>query len=292
MAFNALQFCKDYNIPYALSGKNVGNGYIGINDPFAVYDATFHGGFNPENGTYTSWKTGSHPLVDVISELLHISRKEAQRIIQMYGTVYTSKEDIITKKPFKIVETKPSKIHYDYIASRGFNPKEIIEKYDLRADGYKLIIPIYFKGRIVSYQERDIRYKFYKACPKEKSLMNLKDVLYNIDNCKQDYVLIVEGIFDVYRMGDNCVATLGTSWTKKQASLLTKSFNHAIIMYDPEYEAQKKADNLGSLLEMAGVHVELERDYCSYMDASDPAELTGKQAEAYMRKLQRLYTAV
>lgn len=291
MPFDAVRFCKDHNVPYALEGKNVGNGYVGINDPFALHDSTFHGAFNPIKGTFTSWKTGSHTLVDVICALIGVNRKKAYEIIKQYDSV-TLYEEKLNKKPFKISESRPSQTHKDFIESRGFNPNILIQKYDIRADNFNLVFPVYYYHKIVSYQERDIRYKFYKSCPTETAIINYKDILYNLDNCKKNYVVVVEGLFDVFRMGDNCCGTFGISYTKKQVALLANLFTHVIIMFDPEPEAQKKAQTMGSLLEMMGVEVGIEQNYCTYMEAKDPGELTDRQAESYMSKLQRLYSAV
>lgn len=279
--FDAHRFVADYHIDYALSGKNVSEGWVGINDIYAS-DSSYHMGINPVGYVY-SWKSGWHPLRKVIADLLNISYHEADNIIGLYST--SSKIDrILKKRQFTIADGSLKKAHRNFLRSRGFNASYIAEKYDLRAEDSRLIIPVYFNREIVSYQERDVRYKFYKACPKDKAIINYKDILYNIDNCKNSYVVVVEGILDAWRLGDDAVCTFGTSWTKQQRNLLTNRFNHVIILYDNEREAQKKGEKLGADLSMSGTEVTIEKKLLK--GVNDPAELSQEKADAYMESLE------
>lgn len=288
MNFNAVAFCQDYNIEYALEGKNISPGWVGINDPFSRdIDTSHHGGINPDGGYYYSWKTDWHSLEDLIIELLGVDYMHAKMIIKEYSYESFGEEVIKVKQRFEISEYPTTRAMRDFLRSRRFNAKYLIEKYDLRgsANGRKIVIPVYYNGEIVSYQERNIDYKFYKACPKDKAILNYKDILYNLDNCIVDTVVVVEGVTDVWRMGDNCACTFGKSVTKKQLILLGQKFKKIIFMFDPEYGAQRDAKKIGVELAMMGAEVILENAYCDLLGVSDPGEFTNKQAKQVMKKL-------
>ena len=287
--FNAVQFCIDNSIDYRTSGKNVSEGWVGVQDIYATSDTGFHLGINIIGGYLYSWKTGHHRLDTYVQDVLHVDYRHAQRIIKQYTVedIPDMLQDVQPKQEFHIVDTPTTPAIRNYIRHRRYNAKKLIEKYDIRGDGTKMVIPIYYNGTIVSYQERDIRAKFYKACPKEKALINYKDIVYPLDYCYEDWVVVVEGIFDAYRLGDNAVCTFGTSWTKKQATLLTSRFKRIIIMYDDEPEAQLKAKKLGIELDMMGCDVELESDFLRIMGVNDPDELSNKQARIFMELLKK-----
>lgn len=272
---------QDNNIDYRLSGKNISEGWVGIQDPYE-HDTGYHMGINPHGAYCSSWKTGGHNLRKVLSDILSISWFEANKLIKDYSTE-THIETMLNKKKFVISENKPSRVHRDYLRSRGFNANYLIETYDIRADGYKLVFPVYYRGAIVSYQERDIRNKFYKACSKDTAILNYKDILYNIDRATSDFIVVVEGLFDVFRLGDDAVATFGTSWTKKQVGILQK-YKKVIIMFDNEEntDTRKRADGLGAELSMLGVDVEVNWEYLRGLNTHDAGELRQEQADAFM----------
>ncbi len=280
--FNALQFVKDYNIGYKLHGKNISSGMLGVCDPFSSSDHNFHGAINSVNGTYTSWHTGSRALYLLIMELLGVSKSQAFKLIKEYSTEFYTPEQINTKSRFMISDEPLHACHRNFLRSRGFNAQYLEDKYDLRSEASRIIIPVYYNRRIVSYQERDVRFKFYKSCPLEIAIMNNKDIFYNLDNVFGEVVVVVEGVFDVYRLGDNSVCSFGTGITTSQVALLAKRFKKVIMFFDPEPDAQKKADKVASELEMMGVDTHVEKEYCSSCGVDDPAELSQSEADKFM----------
>jgi DNA primase len=119
-----------------------------------------------------------------------------------------------------------------------------------------LIIPIYYQNKLVSFQGRSLLNKKrckklgvlrYKTLNKEKSIIDPKHILYGLNYCKKDYIVITEGAPDVWRWGDNCAATLGTSVTDEQKNIILK-YDRIIIIFDPEKEAQERALKLGNEL--------------------------------------------
>jgi hypothetical protein len=285
MPFNAVQFCTDYSIPYALTGKNVSNGWVGIHDIYKT-DHSFHMGINPVKAYVYSWKSGWHPLNKVVSDLLGITVEQANSIIAQYSSE-SYYEQILQKKKFTISEEPLKKSHTRYLRKRGFNATYIKDKYDLRSSGSKIVIPVYYNNKIVSYQESETTHKFYKSCAKDKAIINYKDILYNTDNSTEDYVVVVEGILDVWRMDDNCVCTFGTSYTKNQLVVLTKRYKHVIILYDNEVEAQRKANNMAVELDMMGVQVTINTELLKKYNVKDCGELQQEHADEYMESLLR-----
>ncbi len=172
---------------------------------------------------------------------------------------------------------------------RGFDPKYLIKKYGIVGTGpgeswnnisyeLRIIIPIFFGGRIVSFQGRDItnqQKERYKACPVEKSVINCKQILYNLDNAKGKWVVVVEGILDVWRMGDGFVASFGTTMTSSQINLLNRRFDKITFLFDSELEAQKKAGLYCAQLSSLGKNVELVQ----LKKVRDPADLSRRTAE-------------
>jgi DNA primase len=92
-------------------------------------------------------------------------------------------------------------------------------------------------------------------------VINPKHILFNLDNCRHDYVIITEGVFDCIRLaGDYCTnvaATMGISTSEEQVRLLADRFKTVYICFDPEIVAQDRARKLGAKLSMLGVNVKV-----------------------------------
>ena len=124
---------------------------------------------------------------------------------------------------------------------------------------YRIMIPIYYEGRIISYQgrayNRDIIPK-YKFLSEDKSSVNPKDVFYNMDNSTKSVVIVTEGIFDCIRLagdGGDVIASLGISTSEAQVRLLKDRYKTVHICFDPEEIAQIRANKLAMKLSAMGV---------------------------------------
>jgi DNA primase len=302
--FNVEQFLKDYHINYWTEGKNVSPGFINT-QCIHCEDSSNHLGWNLSKEYLNCWKCGQHSLDYTISKLLQISKGRAQDIIFEYQdtTVLRSK---LNKKEAQATSIKLpgvtlSKFHKQYLKNRNYNPDYIIEKYKVLGTGpnekfkgiekeydfgLRIIIPIFHKNQLVSFQGRDITNKQklrYKGCSIQDSVINYKHTLYNMDNCKGNKICVLEGITDVWRMGDGFVATYGTSLTQTQIRLLS-DYKDIIFLFDSEdLEAQEKAKKYSYQLSSMGRNVEiidLEND-------SDPGDLSEKEVN-YIRKELRV----
>jgi len=150
---------------------------------------------------------------------------------------------------------------------------------------HRIIIPILYKNKIVSYQARDITGKAelkYKACKKENEIMQHKHICYGIDKIKDGVAIIVEGVTDVWRIGAGAIAMFGTSFTMQQVNFLVKNLSRVHILFDfGEKQAQEKAKKLGTLL-------------CPFMDVEilqiqgmlgDPCENLSQSNINYLKKI-------
>ena len=176
------------------------------------------------------------------------------------------------------------------IYNRNFDPSYLIEKYKIYSTDhlgdykFRIIIPIYFEGQLISYQGRDYTNKSdirYKSCAKKDEIIHYKNIVYGIDNLPDDHGIIVEGIFDKWRMGDNALCTFGTGYTNQQLILLSRRLKKATILFDPEEKAQEIAEKL--CRELSGLGVRSRN--IKLPENKDPGELKPFEADYLTKKL-------
>ena len=91
-------------------------------------------------------------------------------------------------------------------------------------------------------------------------------------------VICTEGVFDVWRLGKDSVATFGIEFTRQQVRELAK-FRQVLVLFDKGTQAQKQAEKLVSELKFRGVDTEnISRE----ISASDPADMTQKEADEFL----------
>jgi hypothetical protein len=288
------QLLNDYNIPTSTGGKNWQQGWIQVCCPFCN-DSGFHGGFNIAGNYYNCWKCGGHGVPDTIVNLLGIGLQESLRLIKQYKS--ESGQQTIIKKKAQAKEIEwPANCHelqarhIKYLEDRKFNSSKIMWKWKIKGTGpigpykFRIIIPIYFNGKLVSYQGRDITGRSdlrYKACPIEKEVIHHKHIVYGIDHVTNKKAIIVEGVFDVWRLGYGAVSTFGTEVTNEQVLLLASRLDVAYTLFDDK-NASKKADSLSNRLIALGVEVYEIED----IGAEDPAELSDLEAKRLMKLIR------
>jgi 5S rRNA maturation endonuclease (ribonuclease M5) len=266
--FNFQQFLEDFNIPIPENNKNTGIGWINIQCPFCNDDKN-HLGFNYEENYFHCWKCsdglkgGYHPIKEVIEKLVPF--ENAEEILNKYDTdqiIINKIHKKLNKIKVKSIELPGGKlkpIHKEYLLNRNFDPNYLESKYKLKGTThltnykYRIIIPIYFQNKVVSFQTRSLNnINRYINCDPDKEIIPIKDVLYNYDNCKKDYCILTEGVFKVFRLGDNSLASLGKNYTKNQIKLLTR-FKIVFIFFDPDLPGQNKAEKLSLELDGLGI---------------------------------------
>lgn len=292
MTFNAKSFLKDHRIQFREYGKNWQPGWIQIICPFCG-DHNYHGGFKLSTGSYNCWRCKSHTTISVISKLLRIPISEAKIKLSKYlfisrnSSKYEQDSNRIAPSfvDWPKFTTELKEPHLAYLKKRNFNPDELIKTWNIKGTGihgdykYRIIAPIYFNGKMVSYQGRDITGKSqmrYKACEKINEVTHHKNTLYGIDYVGKS-AIIVEGITDVWRIGPGAISTFGTSYTTDQILLIASTIEHAILMYDSGINAQIQQELLAA--ELSSLDVKVTQ---LHLFDGDPAELNSNDVN-YLR---------
>jgi hypothetical protein len=277
---------QKYNIKYWTEGKNVQPGWINIQCPFCD-DHSNHLGFNVEKQYYFCWKC-EFKFKDKVFYKLNIPLTELDN--HVYVNLEIIKKLNIEKVPF-VLPGKPglNKRAKEYLIKRNFDPDLLIEKYDLhycdhlsKNYNFRIIIPIYFQNKIISYTTRDYTNKQelrYVSCSRNMEIIDHKNILYNVDNCKKKYIFVFEGNFDAWRMGDDGCSSFGTIFTMAQVNLLC-NYETIIIVFDSDDEAQKEAEKLGNLLSGLGKNVYVIRPH-----KKDFALFSQKEANKYKKEI-------
>jgi hypothetical protein len=289
---------QNYKIPFDIQTK----GWIQTNCPWCG-DSSFNLGFNLSQGYSNCWRCGWHPLPGTLSLLLGIPKSEVSALISEYN----SRSIILTKLNKKEARQRSIKLPTDgftpleknYLFSRHFRPKELSEKYSVCGGGivgdwkYRIIIPLILNGKIVSWTARSIltseqlkksRQPRYKQLKIEDSVIDPKTTFYNLDHAPKNKAVLMEGAFDVLRMGDGFICSFGTELTQSQLRTLKNRFAAIIILFDSEKEAQAKAKKFGLVLSAIGLDVEVVDAFSDY-GKNDAGELSPLQASDLRRQL-------
>lgn len=303
MIYNFKKFFEDHAVPY--SGPNSRSRYElpcyfpDCGSSSGKYIASIH--IESQN-TINCYKCGARSLNEVVPYMTggqnwddikynYKLEKNARDLLLQQNkpeTVYA--ESVKLPKGDKGLNDRA----YQYLYKRSFSPNEIVEKYNIYSTNhignykFRIIIPIYFDHKLISYQGRDYtglvpKEKRYKSCKKEDETFHYKHMVYNIDNAKEDYVIIVEGPFDVFTLGDNTVCTFGIGYTTQQINLISKRFKKAFILYDPGTDAQKQANKLGG--ELSGLGLEVKN--INLKSDKDPGDLSTNEANYLKKKILR-----
>ena len=299
--FNIVQYLRDRRVDF--EGPDHG-GWVNVQCPFRRSAQTGSNpdkkylGFNLPKDFLNCWRCGPHSVEDYI---MAVERCEYHIACQR-ASEYNNDLAWVAAPPQKQAQglsgsldwpagTLPIQdVHRRYLASRGFDPEQLEARYGLmgtvNAGDYagRIMIPIFVGGIMCSYQGRTIVKGIeprYKACHREKELIDHRELLYDMDNARDDTVMVVEGVTDAWRLGDGAVATFGTSLSKTSPQImLLKGFRRAFVIFDAEPKAQAKgrwlADQL-SALGLEAVNVRLK--------AGDPGGMTPDQAMELKERL-------
>ena len=134
---------------------------------------------------------------------------------------------------------------------------------------------IAFGGRVI---KKDSEAAKYLNSP-ETLIFNKRKNLFGLNlakKTKHPYFILVEGNIDVVALHqygfDNAVASLGTSLTEEQATLLSKYTEQVVLIYDGDNAGQNATKRAIPILEMAGIQVKV----LQLRDAKDPDEFLKK----------------
>lgn len=294
--FDLIAYLQDKGIEYSEDGKNTTSGWTEVNCPFCGDDPSMHLGISPER-LLNCWRCGAKgSVLKYIRAIENCSWAQAKKVTSNYvdDSLQHLKTDIMERSTREGKGTilpegieNLSEIHYQYLEERGYDPIYIERKYKLKALGralkhedrkfqFRLIIPIIQNNIVVNFTARDFagtRIPKYINQSNENAIVPMKNCVYNIDSVR-DTVLVLEGVTDVWRMGDGSVAMMGVEFTTKQLNLLLqKKPKRAFVMFDAEEQAQKRANKIANVLSGFAKTEILE------LKNGDPGELTQEEAD-------------
>ena len=151
----------------------------------------------------------------------------------------------------------------------------------------RLMFPIIdVRGNVIGFGGRvldDSKPKYLNS--NETVIFNKRKNLFGMNfakKTKQPNVILVEGNVDVVTLHqygfDNAVASLGTSLTEEQVTLLSRYTEQVVLTYDGDEAGQRAAKRAIPMLEKAGIQVKV----LQMKDAKDPDEFLHKHgAEAF-----------
>ena len=132
-----------------------------------------------------------------------------------------------------------------------------------------------FGGRII---KKDADAAKYLNSP-ETIIFNKRKNLFGLNlakKTKQNYLILVEGNIDVVALHqygfDNAIASLGTSLTEEQATLISRYAEQVVLVYDGDNAGQDATRRAIPILEKAGLQVKV----LQIRDAKDPDEFLKK----------------
>ena len=139
-----------------------------------------------------------------------------------------------------------------YMFDRGFD-RDTFKRHSLSYCGKsedfmlseRIIIPIRFNGVDVAWQSRKIRED--QKGPKYFSSpgAHLGSILYNFDVARdQDYVILTEGVADVWRVGQTAVCLFGKSLSEGQKALVANNWRDKPVLVMLDHDAQSEARNI------------------------------------------------
>lgn len=123
--------------------------------------------------------------------------------------------------------------------------------------------PVAFSGRI--YNTKDSS-KYVNTM--ETDIFKKGSILYNYHNAKDnlkktDYIIVMEGFMDVIRAStigiNNCVATMGTAFTKEHINLLQKMSDNIILCFDGDKAGEDATISSLKMLDNYGISPRIVR---------------------------------
>ncbi len=186
--------------------------------------------------------------------------------------------------------------------AKGYTDEELVEGglvsksqkngniYDRFRD--RLMFPIIdVRGNVIAFGGRRIKnddtVAKYLNSP-ETLIFNKRKNLFGLNlakKSKENFLILMEGNVDVVTMHqfgfDNAVASLGTSLTEEQATLISRYAEQVVLLYDGDSAGQTATKRAIPILEKAGLQVKV----LQLSDAKDPDEFLHKFGPEKLRLL-------
>lgn len=246
---------SEYNIPTAPAGHHhAREGWIQIDCPYCGRDShKWHMGYSIDGNFVNCWRCGSHRLTNTLMELTGLSYEQSKCLLSSLDRPRFEKKQ---KTLGKLVIPKGvgalHSVHKCYLKDRGFNWREIEKIWKIFGISissklsWRIFIPIHHRGEIVSWTTRSVSHNQmitrYISAAENQEAIPRKELLYGEDFARHA-IIVVEGVFDVWRIGPGAVATFGSGYSIQQLERIAK-YPIRAICFDNEIEAQKRARKL------------------------------------------------
>ena len=281
--FDHIKWLESEHIDYTESGSNLGKNWIGVCFPFCPDgDDGYHLGINKTHKGINCWRCKTKGTIaklilkynlDLKQTLENFQGGAPHKIIQTANKIY-AQTCHLPKRAKTIILPQ----HKKYLLSRGYNPTELFNEYKLLSVGvdvewgYRLIIPFYYRKKLLTFIGRDVSDAAkirYKAEHIEKSVVDAKGTIFNIDST-EDSLILVEGAFDAMRIGKGCGSINGTELDDRQIHMIAqKKIKNVFILFDNDEPGRQAAEKYGAALNsFTCTHIMQLPEY-----ASDPGEL-------------------
>lgn len=308
-----IRLYKDFNVQVSPVGhKHTRPGWVNVECPYCAGHSGYHLGYCIERKSeyynrFVCWRCGGKGSLETVSKILKISIDLARNLLEQYNyspprkTGLTRKPDqgvrSIRSLPPGVMKLKDVKGACKYIERRKFDPDSLVKEWDITATGpgaivstedgkrvdysYRIIIPVYFKGKIVSYQGRDWTGKSsmkYLACLPEMEGYPIKHTLYGLDKVREEKkVRLVEGVTDVWNV-EGSIGCYGIKYRDEQVRLLLE-FDEIDVLFDLDPQAKLQCRRIIRRLEEEGKIVRRLR----LPRGKDPAELNEDEKERILK---------
>lgn len=279
----------EFNIPIKRGGEHhhVTSNFIGIDCPFCSPNSgKFLLGIGIQGLGCNCWRCGKKGLWETLHEATGLPYSTIKE--KLSGVERSWRKNLPVAKgklvlPKGVGELLPA--HKHYLKKRGFDCDELVKLWGLGGIGlsvrlpWRIFIPITLGGKVVSWTTRTIGkggLRYISAKPSEEVYRH-RTLLFGEDFAMHS-VVVVEGCFDVFRIGPGCVATFGTSYTKAQVGRIAR-FPKRVICFDRERKAQIQAKKLAKELSCFEGST-----YVVLLECKDPGEMDPQQVQDLRKK--------
>jgi hypothetical protein len=215
---NILEIFDEFEVDYLMDGKNIGVNYVGINPCPFCGDSGNHWAVSiiHKYGTCFKCKEGMSVFrlisyygrmnsfeevkeylldkgeydIDIVQQVTEIIRRKKKEATYLPP----KKDELPTNKPITYNLLRQNPYYRSFFIKRKLYYWDI-KRYDLRWSEGQIIFPIYLRNKIVSYQMRNIRHKWYSNGTNLGSYLCYEDHILN-----NRPLILVEGFLDYTRI--------------------------------------------------------------------------------------------
>lgn len=245
---------RQHGVPFKTEGDHhCRPGWLQTQCPYCGKGSgKYHLGYHLAYGYFNCYRCGPHGVTQTLAELAGVTAKEAFKLKGGIDfAVMTRREQHVgkyTPPPRVDVLLRP---HLRYLIERGFDLPEVTRLWRVQGIGnygnglsWRLFIPVYFQGAVVSYTTRAVRGQEprYKSAPSGCEAVPLHSILYGEDYATHT-IIVHEGPLDVWATGPGAVATCGLSYSRAQVHRMAK-YPRRGVCFDATPDAQQRARRL------------------------------------------------